>query len=312
MKKLIFLLIANVIAINFAFGQTAINSTGNPPDGSAMLDVSSTSSGILIPRMTEAQKLAITSAATGLMIYQTDNTTGFWYYNGTIWVQAIGPIGPTGAAGTNGSNGANGVTGPTGVTGTTGPTGPNYTHYVGELYGGGVVFYVDQTGNHGLICSMIDISASDVWIQSAYQSTTVPTCVSCTGCTSNSDGAQSDWNGQCNTYAIMNQGATSGAAYDCRNYSNASYDATGAHSDWYLPSRTELNNLWNNIYQVQKAINGYSGGVTPNPTVLTKNFYWSSTESDQYGAWTFAFANGNAIYGYNKINENYVRAVRAF
>ena len=37
------------------------------------------------------------------------------------------------------------------------------THYAGELYGGGVVFYVDNTKHHGLICSMIDIGTSQAW-----------------------------------------------------------------------------------------------------------------------------------------------------
>ncbi len=343
MKKLILFLIANAVVINFAFSQAAINSTGNPAHASAMLDVSSTNSGILIPRMTEAQKIAIISPALGLMIYQTDNASSFWYYNGTEWVQAIGPIGPTGTAGTNGSNGTNGVagatgtagtngtngvtgeTGPTGtagtngsngingVTGSTGPTGPNYTYYIGELTQGGVVFYVDQTGNHGLICSMVDISTSDMWIQNyQYTVTAVPTCVSCTDCTSSSVGAQSDWNGACNTNAIINQGATSGAAYDCTYYTNASYDITGTHSDWYLPGLRELNLLYVSLYQVQKGISGYSGVVTPIPTVLQLGgSYWSSTEADAEGAVIIACSNGWPSY-YSKRYTAYVRAVRAF
>jgi uncharacterized protein (TIGR02145 family) len=89
----------------FAQG-VAINTTGAAADSSAMLDVSSTTKGILIPRITEAQKLAITSPATGLLIYQTDNAAGFWYFNGTIWVQSI-----TGTQGTTGATGATGATG---------------------------------------------------------------------------------------------------------------------------------------------------------------------------------------------------------
>ena len=57
------------------------------PDASSELDVNSSSSGILIPRMTQAQRLAIASPAEGLLIYQTDVTTGFWYYNSaSTWV----------------------------------------------------------------------------------------------------------------------------------------------------------------------------------------------------------------------------------
>lgn len=66
-----------------------INSTGATPDASAMLDVASTTSGILIPRMTAAQRTGITSPAKGLLVYQTTGTPGptehFWYYDGTSW-----------------------------------------------------------------------------------------------------------------------------------------------------------------------------------------------------------------------------------
>lgn len=107
------------------YGQigVSINNTGSLADSSAMLDVSSNNKGFLLPRMTEAEKLAISNPATGLLIYQTDNTKGFWYYNGSVWVQGIGPVGPTGAAGVSGPTGAKGTTGATGVTGKTGPTG---------------------------------------------------------------------------------------------------------------------------------------------------------------------------------------------
>jgi len=83
----------------------AVNTSGAAADPSAMLDVSSNNSGILIPRMTEAQKNAINSPATGLMIYQTDATTGFWYYDGSAWVQSLGATGATGATGSAGTSG---------------------------------------------------------------------------------------------------------------------------------------------------------------------------------------------------------------
>ena len=72
------------IAINVtAFAQVGINT--NTPEASAALDVTSTEGGILIPRLTETQRDAISPAATGLMIYQTDGTVGFYYFNGSSW-----------------------------------------------------------------------------------------------------------------------------------------------------------------------------------------------------------------------------------
>lgn len=73
--------------------------------------------------MTEAQKLLIQNPVTGLMIYQTDGTSGFWYYDGIVWVQSIGVAGPTGADGATGPAGNDGATGAVGPTGAVGATG---------------------------------------------------------------------------------------------------------------------------------------------------------------------------------------------
>jgi len=66
----------------------AINGTGAAPAPSAMLDIASTTTGLLIPRMTSAQRIAIAAPATGLKVY--DTTTGtFWYFNGVVWVEEL-------------------------------------------------------------------------------------------------------------------------------------------------------------------------------------------------------------------------------
>ncbi len=69
-----------------------INQTGLDPDNSAMLDVSATNKGILVPRMTKTQKFLISNPANGLLIYQTDDTVGFWYYEKTQWVPLMRSI----------------------------------------------------------------------------------------------------------------------------------------------------------------------------------------------------------------------------
>ena len=63
----------------------AINASGAQPDPSAILDLTADDAGLLIPRMTSSAKISITSPAVGLMIYQTDGTKGFYYYDGTNW-----------------------------------------------------------------------------------------------------------------------------------------------------------------------------------------------------------------------------------
>jgi hypothetical protein len=78
-------------------GNDVYNITGevgigtNAPAASALLDLSSSSKGVLIPRMTAAQKTAISSPTTGLLIFQTDASTGFYYYNGSSWISISEP-----------------------------------------------------------------------------------------------------------------------------------------------------------------------------------------------------------------------------
>ncbi|NQV01459.1 MAG: hypothetical protein HQ542_02355, partial [Bacteroidia bacterium] len=73
--------------------QVAINEDGTDGDPSAMLDVKSTSKGLLIPRMTEAQRMAIINPAKGLLVYQTDADSGFYYNSLTPqfnWIKLFG------------------------------------------------------------------------------------------------------------------------------------------------------------------------------------------------------------------------------
>ena len=103
------------------FAQNGVSiGTGAAADPSSMLDITSTTKGVLVTRMTSAQRTAIASPANGLLVYQTDAPSGFWYFNGSTWVQAIGPQGPAGPAG---ATGATGPQGPTGATGSQGPQG---------------------------------------------------------------------------------------------------------------------------------------------------------------------------------------------
>ncbi len=64
-------------------------------EASAVLDIKSTDKGLLIPRLTEIQRTGIASPATGLMVYQTDGTAGFYYYDGAMWQTVALPTGST-------------------------------------------------------------------------------------------------------------------------------------------------------------------------------------------------------------------------
>ena len=170
--------------------------------------------------------------------------------------------------------------------------GGSGSRYVGELFGGGVVFWVDHTGQHGLIVSMVDLSTSQAW----------------SNVTSTLIGTTNDWDGANNTTAIIEQsGHTSSAAQLCANYTNADY-GTGTYSDWYLPSVAELNHIWNNFYEVQKAL---TNDGNPETTPLERSRYWSSAETNADLAWGFSFTFGSTS-NLSKNFPGYVRAVRAF
>jgi hypothetical protein len=123
LMKQIFTLLAAVLLTAITSAQVGINNEN--PDASAALDITSTTGGLLIPRMTNAQRDAISSPAIGLMIYQTDGTVGFYYYNGSSWAEVAA-------------------------------TSKTYTvnTFYAEL--GGYVIQISPNGKHGLVVAMQD------------------------------------------------------------------------------------------------------------------------------------------------------------
>ncbi|MFZ4105098.1 MAG: hypothetical protein ACOYK3_01730, partial [Flavobacterium sp.] len=121
MKKLFFGIIT-IISLS-AKAQVGIGVPTANMNASAQLEVASTTKGFLAPRMSEAQKNAIANPATGLLIYQTDATSGFYYFDGSVWKSGLGPQGIQGTTGPQGEIGLQGPMGPEGVQGATGPQG---------------------------------------------------------------------------------------------------------------------------------------------------------------------------------------------
>lgn len=167
--------------------------------------------------------------------------------------------------------------------------GGGFTHYVGELYGGGIVVGVwKESGvEHGLIASLKDLSPSAPW-SDVNDAAIGPA-------------AQSLVNGRANTAAIIAQSANpETAAWLCDSYS---YDG---YSDWYLPAAWELNMCYEAAFVVNTilgAANGFQFGV-----------YWSSTEDPYYegtSGWAKIFYDGKGV-GADKSANTRVRAVRRF
>ncbi len=135
MKKIyIAVLLVYVFLFNIAVAQNNVGIGIPNPDPSALLELSDNTKGFLVPRMTTAQRLAISSPARALLVY--DITADCFYYYSTIsgWQSLCqltgitGPTGPTGPAGIPGPQGAQGIagaTGPQGPQGVQGPAGAN-------------------------------------------------------------------------------------------------------------------------------------------------------------------------------------------
>ncbi len=145
MKNFLILLLMGVGML--AHSQVAINTDGSSPDNSAIFDVKSSNKGVLLPRMTQAQRNAIAGPATGLMIYQTDNTPGVYYNSGTggspAWVMAGGVTG-WGLTGNSGTNPA------TNFIGTTDNVALNFRvndQKAGRISSDGSLFLGYQAGN---------------------------------------------------------------------------------------------------------------------------------------------------------------------
>lgn len=267
MKTIYLLLIALAFSGIHAMAQVAINTTNDAPDGSAMLDIQSVTKGMLIPRMTATERIAIVSPAVGLMVYQTDGAGGFYYFTGSIW-QVIGSQADGSetkvTAGTNVTVTGTGTVASPYVINSTG--GGGISHYVGELFGGGIVFWVDHTGQHGLIVSLVQLGSGSQW-SNVYSIT----------------GALSTWNGSGNSALIL---GVSPPAQLCDSYVNANY-GTGVFSDWYLPAVDQLSLVYQSRYILNKTIEG-----VPGANILSNQYYWSSAENGSTVAWAFSFADG--------------------
>jgi hypothetical protein len=160
---------------------------------------------------------------------------------------------------------------------------------IGDFRYGGVVFWVDPNDNtHGLVCAVEDQSSGIQWYNGSY-------------ITTNATGTAIG-TGQANTdLIIIAQGATETnyAAGLAKAYSG------GGYTDWFLPSKDELNEMYLNKASIDATAfsNGGSG--------FASYFYWSSTAHGNGYAWGQYFNYGYQFYN-DKSYSYYVRAVRAF
>ena len=99
------LLAASLLSLAAQAQGVAIGAAG-APDASAALEVRSTAQGLLLPRLTTAQRDAIAGPAAGLLVFQTDGTQGLYYYTGVVWVNMTNGKVPDANGSTLPANGA--------------------------------------------------------------------------------------------------------------------------------------------------------------------------------------------------------------
>ena len=248
MKQVKHLLFAFLLITSVSI-QAQVGIGTSSPATTSILDLTSTTKGLLPPRMDSTQRNAIASPAAGLTIYNT-TLNAVQVYNGTVWSSTA--------------------------------------HYIGESYGGGIVFYVYDNGQHGLIAATADQSAGIRWYGGSNTNTRAR---------ANGIGA-----GLKNTAIIIaNQGPVDGAAFAATVCNEYSVTVAGvAYGDWYLPSKYELNLLY-----LQRTLAGLGG--------FAVNNYWSSTEIDNVFVWVHYFDNVGNTGTDQKDRDGYaVRAIRAF
>ena len=83
------IILSSILFLAFNTLQSQVGIGTETPEASSVLDINSTSKGLLVPRMTQIQKNAIPNPATGLLLYQTDGTVGFYSYDGSNWLLLI-------------------------------------------------------------------------------------------------------------------------------------------------------------------------------------------------------------------------------
>jgi hypothetical protein len=147
---------------------------------------------------------------------------------------------------------------------------------IGLYYEGGIIFYLDGTGEHGLIAATSDQSAGTIW-----------------GCFGTLIGVTDTaiGKGKTSTQGIINGCSTSGTAANI-----CFFLVLNGNSDWYLPSKNELNQMYIN----KNVLSNFSN-----------NAYWSSSEYNANLAWNQYLTDGS-VFGSNKNNVYSVRAIRSF
>ncbi len=286
-------------AINWRTGTYSIKTETDPTGGTNYTSIVGTSQLLSVPyalnsktadSLTGAQGIKLNGIAAGAEVNVNPDwnaTSG----DGMILNKPAIPAATVISAGTNVTVTGTGTTASPYVINATGGS-ENFTHYIGELYGGGIVVSVwKESGiEHGLITSLVNLG---------YKTWTTASCYTLTV----TGGATSSTDGLANSIAIVAQAgaSTTYAAYVCRVYSAT---GDGGLHDWYLPAGWELAQCFNAGFVVNTIL-GATNGFLP-------GYYWSSTEGSTNNAFCQNLGFDGGVLSSTKSGSARVRAVRRF
>jgi hypothetical protein len=170
---------------------------------------------------------------------------------------------------------------------------PNYK--IGDFAHGGVIFWVDETNQHGLVCTKTDQISSIKWFEGSFQITQAR--------------GNGVYAGKGNNFIIIAAQValeSDESVYAARLCNELEITENNTmYGDWYLPSKYELNLMYKNktIINTTASANGGENFVN--------NTYWSSTEISDSNVWILSLSTGveSSVF---KSSENYVRAIRSF
>ena len=163
----------------------------------------------------------------------------------------------------------------------------NVNPEIGANLYGGIVFYVDETGQHGLVAAIEDIELTYEW--------------GCYGIELNGADGQNIGSGYQNTLDIINQVCETNDGSIHAAQATIDYDS-GNYNDWYLPSKVELEEMYNTLG---------NGGSGLNLGGFLNSIYWSSSIVNSSYAWAVDFDNSVSSPNY-KTSSHRVRPIRSF
>lgn len=169
-------------------------------------------------------------------------------------------------------------------------------YQVGDFAHGGIVFWVDESGEHGLVVAKVDQSASMRWFAGSL-----------VGTQAKGDGPYA---GEMNTAINISSHAgisDDGVLHAARACAELMVTENGfTYGDWYLPSKFELNLIQLNKATIDSTALAHGGAV-----LVAFTSYWSSTENNDSQAWSQNISSGTQS-STTKSSTLRVRAVRAF